>query len=88
MAARQQMLRAGIELSAEVGPRQIVFAAAREARHLRCLKPESAKAGGDRAPIESRMHGVAGARVVQRKGEQCFGRQAGAGAAKPDPRRS
>jgi hypothetical protein len=33
------------------------------------------------------MNGVAGARVVERKGEQRLGRQAGAGPAEPDPRR-
>ena len=54
---------------------------------LERLEPEIVQARDDRGRIERGMNGVAGAGMVERKGEQRLGRQAGAGAAEPDARR-
>ena len=55
------------------------------ARDFRSRKTEVTKALHDGRYIEGGMNRVTGTGVVQCKFEQCFGRQTGAGAAKPDP---
>ena len=70
------------------GTPQIVLPVARAAGDLDRLQGRD-RAGPDdqRGNIEGGMNGVAGARMVEREVEQRLGRQAGAGAAKPDARR-
>ena len=87
IAARQQLLRSLVEHPPEIGTPQIVLAVADTAADLSGLQAEIAKTLHQAGHIKGGMNGIAGARMIQGKGEQRLGRQAGAGPAKPDARR-
>ena len=88
LPACQQMLRGLIELSSEVGTPEIILAvAARGWRPAIGRKPSSARPAVTAEISKVGMNGVAGAGMIEREFKQRSGRQARAGAAKPDPRR-
>ena len=76
-----------IELASEIGTTEIVAPVARLAGNLNRLQAEADQSGDETRVIEGGMNGIAGARVIERKVEQCLGRHACAGPAKPDARR-
>ena len=81
---RQQALRFRIEHAPQVGTAQIIAPRLRPAGKLERRQAELAQASQQCLRVKTRMNRIAGARMVEREGEQCFGRQPRAGAAERD----
>ena len=86
-AARQPLSRIRVKFAPEIGTREIILAAGREARHALRFQTESGEALHQTCHIESRVYGVACARMVEGKFEQRLGRQARAGTPQRHARR-
>src|ERR1700761_6665880 len=81
------MLRGRIKLASEIGPPEIFLPVKRATGDLECCKTEIAQTKRDGRSIEGGVNGIAGARMVEGKVEQCLGGQTGAGPSQPDARR-
>ena len=79
-------MRGLIELSAEIGPPQVIRAFDGAAADRKRLEAKGLQAADDGGRIERGMNRITGARVIERECKQRFGRQAGTGAPEPDPR--